>query len=124
MSSDIFADIFADVLLWGEPDHKRARLTQGQEHDSLPSGGAGVGTEAADINGTESTETAKPEVDDALPWAKDIRNVFSEFRDARGDQLRSLRLASVCSGMGTHHFALKDSFNLITSQLLKANFPI
>eukprot|EP00971_Amphidinium_carterae_P044189 869392-Amphidinium_carterae.1 len=40
-----------------------------------------------------------------------LRDHFREVRERLGSQCRSLRIASACSGMGTHNFALKDTWD-------------
>ena len=52
-------------------------------------------------------------IEDAGPisnttWAMRIRSFFEDIKVARGAQSRQLILESVCTGMATHHMAMKD----------------
>eukprot|EP00971_Amphidinium_carterae_P194487 3859163-Amphidinium_carterae.1 len=47
--------------------------------------------------------------DACTSWARGLREHLQEVRESRGSQRRNLLIASACSGMGTHNFALKDT---------------
>ena len=58
----------------------------------------------------ETGEVAEVETEIRGPstWAKWMREGFREVRAARGEVLRPLNVASVCSGMNTHSLAMQE----------------
>eukprot|EP00971_Amphidinium_carterae_P090012 1781981-Amphidinium_carterae.1 len=41
-------------------------------------------------------------------WATRMRHALREIRETRGTQNRELRVQSLCTGMATHYFGMKD----------------
>eukprot|EP00971_Amphidinium_carterae_P347571 6489631-Amphidinium_carterae.2 len=57
----------------------------------------------------EQTSQTQKRGRSSVAWAEHLREAFTHGNRQRGRQTRPLRLASHCSGMGTHNRALKDS---------------